>query len=127
MGLTFRCRMYRVVPGKLEVLNDFFLHYLLPVQQRYGAKLVGRRASDNRAVSDTGAVIVALWVYESLDAYETIQRQVSLDPGLIIAQSYRREHLEPLFTETEEWLMNSAVPLERTELSALTIRPDRQS
>ena len=121
MGLTFRCRMYRVVPGKLEAFNEFFLSHLLPVQQRYGAKLVGRWASDD------GAVIVALWVYESSDAYETIQQQVSLDPGSALAQSYRREHLEPLFTETEEWLMTSAVPLELTELSALTANPDRQS
>ncbi len=121
MDLTFRCRTYRVVPGKLEAFNDFFLRHLFPVQQRYGAKLVGRWASDD------GAVIVALWVYEGPDAYETVQRQVSLDPASVLAQSYRREHLEPLFTKTEAWMMTSTVPLERTELSALTVKPDRYS
>lgn len=112
--MTFRCRMYRVVPGKLGAFNDFFLRHLLPVQQRYGAKLVGRWASGD------GAVIVALWVYKSSEAYEVIQNQVSRDPDSAAAQSYRREHLEPLFTETEEWLMTSTVPLGLTALAALT-------
>lgn len=114
MGLTFRCRMYRVVPGKLGVFNDFFLRHLLPVQQRYGAKLVGRWASED------GAVILALWSYEDVEAYENIQRRVSRDPDSVAAQAYRRAHLDPLFTETEEWLMSSTVPLELTELAALT-------
>lgn len=111
--MTFRCRMYRVVPGKLRAFNDFFLHHLLPVQERYGGRLVGRWASDDEAV------IVALWVYENPNAYEAIQQQVSRDPDSALAQTYRREHLEPLFTKTEEWFMTSTVPLESTALAAL--------
>jgi hypothetical protein len=111
--MIFRCRMYRVAPGKLEAFNTFFLTRLLPVQRRYGAKLVGRWQSDD------GNVLLALWVYESLDAYEAIQGRVSSDPDSAEAQTYRREHLNPLYTETEEWMMTSAVPLELTALSAL--------
>lgn len=105
--------MYRVVPEKLEVFNRFFLTRLLPVQQRYGATLMGRWAA-----TDNG-VILALWAYESKEAYHAIQKQVSRDPDSVSAQSYRRGQLEPLFTETEEWLMTSTVPLGSTALSAL--------
>lgn len=114
--MTFRCRMYRVVPGKLEAFNAFFLARLLPVQQRYGAELIGRW------VSEGGNVLLALWAYESLDAYKTIQRQVDSDPDAFAARAYRKEHLDPLFTETQEWLMTSTVPLELTALSSLTAK-----
>ncbi len=111
--MIFRCRTYRVAAGKLEAFNAFFLTRLFPVQRRYGARLVGRWESDD------GRVIVALWVYESPEAYEAIQHRVSNDPGSAAAQAYRREHLDPLYTETEEWLMRSTVPLELTALSTL--------
>ena len=110
--MIFRCRLYRVVPGKLRAFNEFFLARLLPVQQRYGAMLIGRRTADDE-------VVLALWAYESLDAYRDIQTKVSNDPDFIAAQSYRREQLEPLFTAMEEWLMTSTVPLELTALSVL--------
>lgn len=106
--------MYRVAPGKLEAFNAFFLTRLFPVQRRYGATLVGRWESDD------GEVIVALWAYKSLDAYHAIQNRVRSDPDSAAAQAYRREHLDPLFTETEEWMMTTTVPLELTALSALT-------
>ncbi len=111
--MIFRCRTYRVVPEKLGAFNTFFLTRLLPVQGRYGAVLIGRWASDDRRV------IFALWAYESADAYHAIQEQVSRDPDSVAAQAYRREKLNPLFTETEEWLMTSTVPLELTALSGL--------
>lgn len=111
--MIFRCRMYRVAPGKLEAFNAFFLTRLLPVQRRYGAKLVGRWGSDD------GNVLLALWAYESVEAYQRIQSRVGSDPDSAEAQAYRREHLNPLYTETEEWLMTSTVPLELTALSAL--------
>jgi len=111
--MIFRGRIYRVEPEKIGAFNEFFLTRLLPVQQRYGAELVGRWQADD------GTVILALWAYESLDSYHVIQRQVSSDPDSAEAQAYRREHLNPLYTETEEWLMTSTVPLELTVLSAL--------
>ena len=109
--MIFRCRLYRVVPGKLRAFNKFFLTHLLPVQQRYGAMLIGRRTADDE-------VVLALWAYESLDAYRDIQTKVSSDPDSVAAQAYRKQ-LEPLFTEKKEWLMTLAVPLELTALSAL--------
>ncbi len=111
--MIFRCRIYRVVPEKLETFNTFFLTRLLPVQRRYGATLIGRWAA-----TDEG-VILAVWAYDSETAYHAIQKQVSRDPDSDAAQAYRKAQLEPLFTETEEWLMTSTVSLELTALSAL--------
>jgi hypothetical protein len=35
-------RVYRIVEENFKAFRDIFLHHLLPVQQRYGARLVGR-------------------------------------------------------------------------------------
>ena len=109
--MIFRCRMYRVVPEKLGAFNTFFLTRLLPVQKRYGAILVGRWVSDDE-------VVLAIWAYESTDTYHDIQTRVSRDPDSIAAQSYRKQ-LEPLFNESDEWLMTSTLPLTLTALAAL--------
>ena len=111
--MIFRCRQYRVAPDKREAFNEFFRTRLLPVQQRYGARLVGRWQSED------GEHLLALWVYESVEAYENVQEKVRLDPDSAEAQRYRREHLNPLYIETEEWLMTSTVPLGVTELAHL--------
>lgn len=111
--MVFRYRAYQVAPGKLEAFNAFFLNRLLPVQRRHGAKLVGRWQSPD------GEQLVAIWAYESMEAYSTIQARVRNDPDSLAAQSYRHEHLNPLFTATQEWFMTSTVPLEVTELAHL--------
>ncbi|MGL4608640.1 MAG: NIPSNAP family protein [Trueperaceae bacterium] len=76
-------RQYKIVPGKTEAFNTFFLEYLLPVQQRYGARLIGRWQTQD------GSRIAALWVYDSLEAYERIQQQVDQDPDVQKAQEFR--------------------------------------
>jgi 8-oxo-dGTP diphosphatase len=83
------------------------------VQQRYGAKLVGRWQTED------GSRIVALWVYESTEHYEAIQKQVNTDPDSVKAQEFRKRELEPLFIEREENLMVSTVPFSLTELAHL--------
>lgn len=107
--------MYRVVPGKLEAFNAFFLEHLLPVQQRHGATLVGRWQSEEN-------VLLAVWAYESLEAHKAIQAQVAADPDAVAAQVYRRDNLDPLFTELNEWMMTTTVPLEQTALAGLDLQ-----
>lgn len=85
--MIFRLRQYRVAEGKIDVFNDFFRERLLPVQQRYGARLVGRWQTED------GSHIAALWVYDSLEQYEQIQIKVSSDPDSIKAQEFRRAEL----------------------------------
>ena len=111
--MMFRIRRYKVVPGKTESFNDFFRTRLFPVQKRHGARLVGRFQTDD------GLQIVAVWVYQSFDHYEEVQSLVAEDADSIAARDYRRQVLDPLFTETDESFMTSTVPMALTELSHL--------
>ena len=40
--MLYRIRRYAAVPERLAAFNDFFSGYLLPIQVRHGARLVGR-------------------------------------------------------------------------------------
>ncbi|MEM6429560.1 MAG: NIPSNAP family protein [Deinococcota bacterium] len=111
--MIFRLRQYKVAEGKIDIFNQFFREQLLPVQKRYGARLVGRWQTED------GNQIAALWVYDSIEQYEHIQRKVASDPDSVKAQEFRRAKLNPLFTETEQAFMISTVPLDWTELSHL--------
>ena len=111
--MIFRLRQYKVAPGKIDIFNAFFRERLLPVQKRYGARLVGRWQTED------GNHIAALWAYDDLEQYEAIQAKVRADPDSVKAQEYRRAELNPLFTETEEAFMVPTVPLGWTELSHL--------
>jgi NIPSNAP protein len=78
----------------LPVFHDFFRTYLLPVQLRHGARLVGRWETEDGRV-------VAIWEYDDLAAYERIQAAVRADPGFRRAQEQRAQ-LPSLITTTEE-------------------------
>ena len=111
--MIFRLRQYKVVPGKIKIFNKFFRQHLLPVQKRYGARLIGRWQTED------DKLITALWVYDSIEQYKSIQAKVRTDPDSIKAQEFRRAELNPLFTETQEAFMVSTIPLNWTELSHL--------
>ena len=112
--MIFRLRQCGVAPRKTDVFNDFFLERLLPIQKRYGANLIGRQQTED------GKGIAALWVYYSIEQYESIQAKVSVDPDSIQVQKFWRTELNPLFTETGEAFMVSTIPLDWTELSHLS-------
>jgi hypothetical protein len=111
--MLFRYRRYEVVPGQIDGFNTFFREHLLPVQQHYGARLVGRWQTED------GAVVIALWAYDDLAHYEAIQAQVSRDPRSKQAQMIRREALDPLYSEQEELFLVPTLPLSMTELAHL--------
>ncbi|MEM7594181.1 MAG: NIPSNAP family protein [Cyanobacteria bacterium P01_A01_bin.83] len=111
--MIFRLRQYKVAPGKIDVFNTFFRERLLPVQKRYGACLIGRWQTKN------GNRVVALWVYDNIEQYESIQAKVRIDPDSIEAQKFRRAKLNSIIAETEEDFMVSTIPLDWTELSHL--------
>lgn len=100
--LIYRMRIYRAVPENLSLFNEFFHQRLLPVQQRLGARLVGRWQTDDDR-------IVAVWEYDSVEAFEKIQVSVREDSESIDAQKYRRENLPELVYEMEEVFMTSTV------------------
>lgn len=101
MRVIYRMRIYRAVPENLEAFHAFFREHLLPVQQRHGARLVGRwETGDGR--------VVAVWEYDDQEALERISAAVSRDPDAARAQRHRAK-LGPLFTEREEVLMRATV------------------
>lgn len=96
--MIYRLRIYKVVPENLHAFHDFFRDHLLPIQERHGARLVGRWETEDSRV-------IAIWEYDDREAYERINAAVVADPASKKAQQYRAT-IGPLFTEREELFMN---------------------
>jgi hypothetical protein len=54
--MLYRMRIYQAVTENLPVFHEFFCAFLLPVQLRHGARLVGRWETEDGRV-------VAIWEY----------------------------------------------------------------
>lgn len=81
--MIYRMRIYRAAEDNIDIFNKFFNERLLPVQLKYGARIVGRwQTSDFR--------IVAIWEYDDEESYESIQARVRVDSDSIAAQAYRK-------------------------------------
>jgi hypothetical protein len=92
-------RSYQTVRENLPLFHEFFRTYLLPVQLRHGARLIGRwEAEDGR--------VIAVWEYDDRCAYERIDAAVRADPDSIRAQRHRAE-LPRLITDQQETFMVS--------------------
>lgn len=95
-------RTYRIVDEEsAAAFHQFFRDWLLPVQLRHGARLVGRWETDDGR-------IVAVWEYADREAYERVQAAVNADPDARRAQEHRRS-LPTLFAEKDEVFMRSTV------------------
>jgi len=93
-------RIYRAVEDNIEVFNKFFNEQLLPVQLKYGARIVGRwQTNDFR--------IVAVWEYDNLESYEKIKAQVRVDSDSIAAQKYRRSLPQMAYEQEEVFMTNT--------------------
>jgi len=99
--MLYRVRRYAAVPERLAAFHDFFNAYLLPVQARHGARLVGRWETDD-------AEVIAVWEYDDKAAYERIAAAVRADPDSVKAREHRHT-LGQLFTETHETFARSTV------------------
>ncbi len=99
--MLYRMRIYRAVPENLAAFHEFFRDYLLPVQLRHGARLIGRWQTDDSRV-------VAVWEYDDRQAYERIDAAVRADPATERARS-QRARLPTLFTTKEETFMSSTI------------------
>ncbi|RDI69039.1 NIPSNAP family protein [Nocardia pseudobrasiliensis] len=97
-------RIYDAVPENLTIFHEFFRDWLLPVQLRHGARLIGRWQTDDDRV-------VAVWEYDDRDTYERIQRDVRADPDCHRAQAHRQT-LPTLFTTRDEVFMHAAPQLD---------------
>jgi hypothetical protein len=100
--VIYRMRTYQAIPDRLAAFNAFFIDYLLPVQIRHGARLVGRWATtDDR--------VVAVWQYDDMAHYQQVQAAVRDDPDSTSAQRHRVD-LGELFTSRTEAFMTSTLP-----------------
>ena len=99
--MIYRLRIYKAVPENLLAFHEFFRDYLLPIQVRHGARLVGRWETDDHRV-------VAVWEYDDRGSYERIEAAVRADPASHDAQTYRAT-IGTLFSEREEIFMRSTI------------------
>lgn len=99
--MIYRMRIYQAVRENLEVFHGFFREYLLPVQARHGARLVGRWETEDGRV-------VAVWEYDDRQACERIEAAVRADPDSRRARD-RRAELPPIIVSQEEVFMVSTV------------------
>ncbi len=92
----------RVAPDRLDAFNAFFAEYVLPVQQKHGARLVGRWRTE------AGDEVMALWEYRDRDAYLHTQQAVRDDPLTAAARAHREGLGEALHLEgTEDFLVQT--------------------
>jgi len=99
--VIYRIRRYAAVAERIAAFHEFFNGYLLPIQLRHGARLVGRWETDAHEV-------IAVWEYDDLAAYERIDAAVRADPASAAAR-HRRRGIEPLFTDMRETFARSTL------------------
>jgi NIPSNAP len=99
--VLYRMRIYQAVPENLPAFHEFFRRWLLPLQRKHGARLVGRWETDDNRV-------VAVGEYDDRAAYQRIEAAVRQDPDLILAQQHR-SLLPPLMTAREEVFMTDTL------------------
>jgi hypothetical protein len=99
--VIYGIRRYQSLPETADAFHDFFNNYLLPVQRRHGARLVGRW------VTDAGEIL-AVWEYDDMAAYERIRSAVAADPDAARAQEIRTG-IGTLFTDVHESFARSTV------------------
>ena len=104
--MIYRMALYQAVEEQLPTFHQFFRERLLPIQEKYGARLVGRWETEDTRV-------LAVWEYDDIEAYHRIRASVESDPDFIVAQDFRKSALPSLFDSREEVLMTST--LEATE------------
>lgn len=110
--MLYRLRIYQIVPENLDAFTDFFLTHLLPLQLKYGARLVGRW------VTEDNDRILVVWEYDSRHDYVRIDGVVRADSQSVEAQRHLRDDLPRLYDEREELLMTSTVSLALTLLGS---------
>ncbi len=93
--MIYRRRTYKILPEHLDTFNSFFHEYLLPNQLKHGARLTGRWVNSDHTE------ITAIWEYDSLESYHSIQDRVQND-ALHTRAQYARHQLGPFFLESHE-------------------------
>ncbi len=68
-----RREIYKISPGRIIECNTFFNEYVMPIQLKNGAKLIGRW------ITEEENEILTMWHYPSYDDYLKIEERVKKD------------------------------------------------
>lgn len=101
--MYYRYRVYQAIPENETAFTELFLKWLLPVQLKHGARLVGRWVSTDHSK------VFAIWEYDSAEAFAAIDQAVKDDLDSAAAREYIAT-LPDLYTEMDEGFMTSSVP-----------------
>ncbi|WP_175989170.1 NIPSNAP family protein [Bacillus sp. Marseille-Q1617] len=93
--MVYRIRTYRIKPERFELFTEFFHHYLLPNQLKFGSKLVGRWVNSDKTS------IMAIWEYEDHEHYKKIEGKIKQTKLHKQAQK-RKDELGQLFLSTNQ-------------------------
>ncbi|MFC4558210.1 NUDIX domain-containing protein [Virgibacillus kekensis] len=100
----YRRKTYKIKPEMLATFNDFFHTYLYPNQMAHGAKLVGRWVNEARDE------ITAIWEYNSMDHYKSIEEKIRAT-DLHHKAFLKRQELGRLYEESsQEFLTSTSSP-----------------
>ncbi|MFA9556835.1 NIPSNAP family protein [Evansella sp. AB-rgal1] len=77
--MFYRRKLYKVKPDIVESFNSHFNTTLLPTQQKYGTRLIGRWMIQYEEYTE----IFAIWEYDSQEDYEEIETKVRSDQAHI--------------------------------------------
>ncbi len=119
--MHFRCERYIVAEGKADAFASFFVRQLLPIREKYGARLVGRWQTDDEIE------VLAIWAFDSPAAAAEIDSLVRDDPATEQARAFQERYLDPLYHEHAETPIYSTVPLGQTALAGLTFAAEHRS
>ena len=93
-----RRETYKVLPDKIEEFQQFFEQFLLPVQVKNGARLVGKWLTESKDV-------MVIWEYPSLEEYRKIQQRV---------------HKDEMVKKMQEYILRSGKPYLQSSFEELT-------
>lgn len=114
--MYFRCDRYVVVDGKADAFTAFFTRHVLPIQEKHGARLIGRWQTEDELE------VLTIWAYESRQAAEEADRLVEQDRATAEARAFLERYLEPVYVEEAQLPLYSTVPLAQTALDGLSFR-----
>jgi ADP-ribose pyrophosphatase YjhB (NUDIX family) len=101
--MFYRREIITVTPDKVSEFNEFFNEYLLPNQQKNGAKLIGRWVTIDQDE------IIALWEYPSYEEFIKIEDRVRRDEMSKRAQTQLAK-VGRLYLETRQDFLTSTGP-----------------
>jgi 8-oxo-dGTP diphosphatase len=95
--MYYRRERYKVLPERVEEFQQFFEQFLLPVQVKNGATLVGKWLTESTEV-------MVIWEYPSKEEYRKIQQRVNKDEMMKKMQEQVRCFGKPYEQSSEEVL-----------------------